>query len=73
MRVLHVIDGIDAGGGAEESLVGMLPLLRERGIEGVVACLYDRGAMWTMSAETDSAWRCLKPRPCSTGRGRSGA
>ena len=43
MRVLHVIDGIDAGGGAEESLVGMMPLLRERGIEGIVACLYDRG------------------------------
>lgn len=43
MKVLHVIDGVDAGGGAEESLVGMLPLLRDRGIDGAVVCLYDRG------------------------------
>lgn len=42
MKVLHVIDGVGVGGGAEESLVGMLPLLRSRGIDGVVACLYHR-------------------------------
>ncbi len=42
MKVLHVIDGVGVGGGAEESLVGMLPLLRERGIDGIVVCLYDR-------------------------------
>lgn len=42
MRVLHVIDSLAFGGGAEESLVGMLPRLRERGIDGDVICLYDR-------------------------------
>lgn len=42
MRVMHVIDGVGLGGGAEESLVGMLPLLQGRGITGIVVCLYDR-------------------------------
>lgn len=42
LKVLHVIDGLGVGGGAEESLVEMLPLLRERGIDGSVVCLYDR-------------------------------
>lgn len=43
MHVLHVIDSVEAGGGAEESLVVMLPLLRDRGIDGSVVCLYGRG------------------------------
>lgn len=37
-----MIDGVGVGGGAEESLVGMLPLLRQRGIDGDVVCLYAR-------------------------------
>lgn len=42
LRILHIIDGVGVGGGAEESLVGMLPRLRERGIDGQVICLYPR-------------------------------
>lgn len=42
LKILHVIDGVGVGGGAEESLVGMLPRLRERGIQGDIICLYDR-------------------------------
>jgi glycosyltransferase involved in cell wall biosynthesis len=42
MKVLHVIDALGVGGGAEHALAGMLPLLRERGIESSVACLIPR-------------------------------
>ncbi|WP_193315258.1 glycosyltransferase family 4 protein [Nostocoides sp. F2B08] len=39
---MHVIDGLGYGGGAEESLVATLPLLRERGIDGSVVCVFER-------------------------------
>lgn len=42
LRVMHVIDGIHPGGGAEASLVASLAPLRDRGIDGEVVCLYDR-------------------------------
>ena len=42
LSVLHVIDGVGVGGGAEESLVAMLPLLRDRGIDSTVVCLFAR-------------------------------
>jgi glycosyltransferase involved in cell wall biosynthesis len=42
MKVLHVIDALGVGGGAEHALATMLPLLRERGIESTVACLIPR-------------------------------
>lgn len=42
MRVLHVIDALGVGGGAEHSLASMLPLLRERGIESTVITLVPR-------------------------------
>lgn len=42
MKVLHVIDSLGLGGGAEHSLVQMLPLLAERGVESSVACIRPR-------------------------------
>lgn len=42
MKVLHVIDALGVGGGAEHSLAAMLPLLREQGVESSVVCLYRR-------------------------------
>lgn len=42
MKVLHVIDSLGVGGGAEHSLAGMLPLLRDRGVESSIACLIPR-------------------------------
>lgn len=42
MRVLHVIDSLGVGGGAEHSLVAMLPLLRELGVESEVVVLTPR-------------------------------
>lgn len=43
MRVLHVIDSLGVGGGAEHSLAAMLPRLRERGIESSIATIRPRG------------------------------
>lgn len=42
MRVLHVIDSLGGGGGAEHALRVQLPLLREKGVSSVVVCLRDR-------------------------------
>jgi glycosyltransferase involved in cell wall biosynthesis len=42
VRVLFCIDSL-AGGGTERSLAELLPLLRERGVEPVVACLKRAG------------------------------
>lgn len=42
LRVLHVINALGLGGGAEHSLAIMLPMLRERGIESDVAVLTQR-------------------------------
>lgn len=42
MKVLHVIDALGVGGGAEHSLAVMLPLLRDLGVESNVACLIPR-------------------------------
>ncbi len=42
MKVLHVIDALGLGGGAEHSLVAMLPEFTRRGIENHVVCLYPR-------------------------------
>lgn len=42
MRVVHVIDALGLGGGAEQALAVMLPLLRERGVDSSVACLIPR-------------------------------
>ena len=42
MKVLHVIDALGVGGGAEHSLAVMAPLLRERGVESTFACLLPR-------------------------------
>jgi glycosyltransferase involved in cell wall biosynthesis len=46
MKILHVIDALGVGGGAEHSLASMLPLLRESGIESqVVTILPRRGGL----------------------------
>jgi len=42
VKVLHVIDALGVGGGAEHSLAAMLPLLRDRGVESEIACLFPR-------------------------------
>ncbi|MBK7324209.1 MAG: glycosyltransferase [Candidatus Microthrix sp.] len=42
MRVLHVIDSLGVGGGAEHSLAKMLPLLRSRGVHSSLAVLIPR-------------------------------
>lgn len=42
MKVLHVIDALGVGGGAEHSLAAMLPKLRERGIDSSVITLISR-------------------------------
>lgn len=42
MKVLHVIDALGLGGGAEHSLAALLPLLRDRGVESVVVTLVPR-------------------------------
>ena len=42
MKVLHVIDALGVGGGAEHSLAAMLPRLRERGVDSSVACIHPR-------------------------------
>jgi glycosyltransferase involved in cell wall biosynthesis len=41
VKVLHVINGLGTGG-AERSLAELLPPLRARGIDGVVACFHHR-------------------------------
>lgn len=42
MKVLHVIDSLGVGGGAEHALAGLLPELRLRGVESSVVCLIPR-------------------------------
>ncbi|WCO65844.1 glycosyltransferase family 4 protein [Iamia majanohamensis] len=42
MKVVHVIDALGVGGGAEHSLATLLPELRERGVESSVVCLRPR-------------------------------
>lgn len=42
MKVLHVIDSLGVGGGAEHSLAAMLPLLDDRGVESSIAVLTPR-------------------------------
>lgn len=42
MKVLHVIDALGPGGGAEHSLATLLPRLRDRGIDSSVVCLWNR-------------------------------
>ena len=42
LKVLHVIDSLGVGGGAEHSLVAMLPELADRGITSEVVCLIPR-------------------------------
>jgi len=39
---MHVIDALGLGGGAEQALAVMLPLLRDRGIDSSVVCLIPR-------------------------------
>lgn len=42
MKVLHVIDSLGVGGGAEHSLANLLPLLDERGVTSSIATLVPR-------------------------------
>lgn len=42
MKVLHVIDSLGVGGGAEHSLASLLPLLEERGVTSAVATVRPR-------------------------------
>ncbi len=42
VKVLHVIDSLGVGGGAEHSLAKMLPLLRSRGVDSSLAVLIPR-------------------------------
>lgn len=42
MKVLHVIDALGMGGGAEHSLAAILPELRKRGVVSTLACLDPR-------------------------------
>lgn len=42
MRVLHVIDSLGVGGGAEHSLANLLPLLRDRGVTSLVSTIRPR-------------------------------
>lgn len=42
MKVLHVIDSLGVGGGAEHSLANLLPLLDERGVVSTIATIRHR-------------------------------
>ena len=42
MKVLHVIDALGLGGGAEHSLIAMLPEFQAQGVLGQVVCLDNR-------------------------------
>lgn len=42
MKVLHVIDSLGVGGGAEHSLANLLPLLRDRGVTSLVSTIRPR-------------------------------
>jgi glycosyltransferase involved in cell wall biosynthesis len=42
MKVLHVINALGMGGGAEHSLATMLPRLRDRGVHSSVVCMIPR-------------------------------
>lgn len=42
MKVLHVIDALGMGGGAEHSLAESLPLFQARGLQSTVVCLFPR-------------------------------
>lgn len=42
MKVLHVIDSLGVGGGAEHSLANLLPLLQERGVSSSIATIRPR-------------------------------
>ena len=42
VKVLHVIDSLGVGGGAEHSLAKMLPLLRSRGVNSSLAVFIPR-------------------------------
>lgn len=42
VHVLHVIDSLSFGGGAEESLASSLVPLRMNGVQSTVVCLFDR-------------------------------
>jgi len=42
VKVLHVIDSLGLGGGAEHSLAALLPRLADRGVDSSVACLIPR-------------------------------
>lgn len=42
MKVLHVIDALGVGGGAEHSLAALLPRLRDLGVESTVSVLIPR-------------------------------
>lgn len=42
MKVLHVIDALGVGGGAEHSLATLLPMLRDRGVDSTIVCLIPR-------------------------------
>jgi len=44
VKVLHVIDALGLGGGAEHALAQQLPVLAERGVESTVVCLRSRAA-----------------------------
>jgi glycosyltransferase involved in cell wall biosynthesis len=44
VKVVHVIDALGLGGGAEQALLAQLPRLREHGVESSIVCLYPREA-----------------------------
>lgn len=71
MRVLHVIDALGVGGGAEHSLASLLPRLRDRGVSSSVAVLLPRvGGLQAQVVEEGFAVDVL-PGPGRPGQVRS--
>lgn len=63
MKVLHVIDALGVGGGAEHSLAEMLPLLREAGVDSEVVTLFPReGGLQQRLIDLGFGIRCIGDR-----------
>ena len=64
--MLHVIDALGLGGGAEHALATMLPRLREHGVESAVVCLLPReGGLQQRVRDEGFTVTVLPPGPLS--------
>ena len=60
MKVLHVINALGLGGGAEHALVRMLPLMHDLGVESEVVCLLPREAGLWREVAAEFPYRVLR-------------